>query len=345
MADAKNKKTTASKKIVDVKHEGDGASGSSRSIIVNNRPILKDPMMAEVSKLTGGGSDSSEPEDTSSGAAASKQEPKEQQDAAKSPATTRTKIEPLKKDEKQVDSSDDTAADGSAAESQPELDAPDKPTAPETSKADTKADDTSDESSGDSEKVAVKVKVTPAKSQDSTDDSAPTDDTVDAPDENSEPPESETSDDSKVDTTDSANDVSDGDDQTPQSKPESSTGTAMPGDPVKDENSAVQPGRSFDDSVEQAGAAKQPEAPSDDGVDDKKPEKPDYAKLTPEQEKAVESGEFFLPIKTAEGKRLRREITVAVLIVLVLTVIWVDIMLDAGLISLGGIEAPTNFFN
>lgn len=340
MADAKNKKTTASKKIVDVKHESDGASGNSRSIIVNNRPILKDPMMAEVSKLTGGGSESSESEDTSSGAAASKQEPKEQQDAAKSPAATRTKIEPLNKDEKQAEAGDDTVA-----EPTPELDVPEKPTAPEASKADTKANDTSDESSGDSEKVAVKVTVTPAKSQDSTDDSAPADDTVDAPSENSESTESETSDDSEEKASKAANDTNDESDQVAASKPEPSAGTAMPGDPVKDESSAVQPGRSFDDSVEQAGAAKQPEAPSDDGVDDKKPEKPDYAKLTPEQEKAVESGEFFLPIKTAEGKRLRREITIAVLIVLVLTVIWLDIMLDAGLISLGGVEAPTNFFN
>ncbi len=336
MADAKSKKTTSTKKIVDVKHESDGASGNSRSIIVNNRPILKDPMMAEVSKLTG--ESSPEPEDHP--ANSPKEEPKpedttptpeESPKETKAPSTTRTRIIPLTDEEKDDDTKPAKAKD-EPTENAKDDDA-DKQAEAATAPPLAKGTAAKAEATPKGEQSPRGKTIEPPKASEDADKATPdfSEASEPAPEASSESP---------------AEDVARGGDDKDGEADESPV--ALPGDPVKDESAAVMPGRSFDDSTGPSGDSRDPQAPSVDGnagADEKKePEKPNYAKLTPEQEQAVESGEFFLPIKTAEGKRLRREIIITVLVVVVLIVIWIDVMLDAGLISIGGIEAPTNFF-
>jgi hypothetical protein len=109
---------------------------------------------------------------------------------------------------------------------------------------------------------------------------------------------------------------------------------------------AVQPGRSFDES-EQAAKDTGTSEPEEIELDAKgkpkgKTKKP--GELTPEQQKAIQNEEYFLPITTAETRRIRREIVLATLFVTILIVAWLDIMLDADLLSIDGIKAVTHFF-
>ncbi len=68
------------------------------------------------------------------------------------------------------------------------------------------------------------------------------------------------------------------------------------------------------------------------------------AKLA-EQEKTIESKKYYLPINTIEHRKdIRRAILLLVLAVL-LALIWLDIVLDAGILKLGPIHSLTHFFN
>ena len=269
MATPKPKKSTASnKKIIDIKHVGDAASGTSRPVIITNRPVMKDPMMAEASELA---ADAEQPKPVA--AEASSDIDEVSADATESEAPP--PIVPKKKLVIQPLSDDDKAAASDAASTEPDdtVAADDQPAA-----ADSTAESATDE-------VAIDA----------------------AADEQASEPAPE-----------------------PEDKDE-----AEP---------AVKPGRSFEHN-ELSDDAADADGSSAESPDEAKAEsKPTGGVLTPEQQKAVEAGTYFLPITTTETRRLRRDIIATLILLVLLALIWVDVMLDAGTLHINGIHAITNFF-
>lgn len=66
---------------------------------------------------------------------------------------------------------------------------------------------------------------------------------------------------------------------------------------------------------------------------------------TPEQQQIIDAGTYDLPIVTAETRRIRREVLLTSVAILVIVLLWLDMMLDAGLIRLGNLHALTNLFH
>jgi hypothetical protein len=326
MAESKAKKTESSKKIVDVKTDGDGAIGTSRPVIVTNRPIMKDPMMAEVSQLTGGAIDDSpastptddSPPEPASGApeitlstkklaiqVTDQPEPADDQDKTLMPKDTPVKkkvIKPLSDE-----SSEKPAA--KAAKKSPtiaELTLPDANEVPDVVP----------------ETDAAEAEPAPAAEPES------------APGKDESVP--------SVGTAESTATTAGANAETPKEE--------MPIESAADDElvTRVQPGRSFDETAhEPLPDATTPAAPEQIELDAKgkpKTKQKKTGELSSEQQKAIEQGEYFLPITTAETRRLRREVVLATLFVFILIVVWLDIMLDAGLLSIGGVKAVTNFF-
>lgn len=85
--------------------------------------------------------------------------------------------------------------------------------------------------------------------------------------------------------------------------------------------------------------AKQAQAPVDDAA----------AKQAAERDAALQkladSKQYYLPIKTVEQRRSQKVVVLGTLLSIVLVLAWVNIALDAGLISLGNIEPLTHFFS
>lgn len=63
-----------------------------------------------------------------------------------------------------------------------------------------------------------------------------------------------------------------------------------------------------------------------------------------EVEKIIESQQFFLPINAVERRKTKRHLLVALLIMVVLGIAWADLALDAGILQIDGVKAPTDFF-
>ncbi len=63
-----------------------------------------------------------------------------------------------------------------------------------------------------------------------------------------------------------------------------------------------------------------------------------------EQEKIIESKQYFLPINTVEKRRGMERFILLLLVVIVVALVWLDIALDAGILRLGGIHSLTHFF-
>jgi hypothetical protein len=137
--------------------------------------------------------------------------------------------------------------------------------------------------------------------------------------------------------------------------PEETTATAETEstESVADANSTAptaQPGRSYIEP--ETGPEAAPEQTDGDeelkldqaGQSDKKTTE-EKGDLTPEQIQEIEAGQYFLPIQTAESRRIRREVVAAIIFVVVLTLVWLDVMLDANLLHIGNLHAVTNFFS
>ncbi len=62
-------------------------------------------------------------------------------------------------------------------------------------------------------------------------------------------------------------------------------------------------------------------------------------------QKLVDNKQYFLPINSVEKRRSKRFVALGVTLSLVLTVAWADVALDANLIHVTGIKAPTHFFS
>lgn len=72
------------------------------------------------------------------------------------------------------------------------------------------------------------------------------------------------------------------------------------------------------------------------------------AKLEKRQQalaKLVADETYFLPVDSVGQKRAQRMTIVGVVLILVLGAAWFNIALDANLITIDGVEAPTNFFS
>lgn len=63
-----------------------------------------------------------------------------------------------------------------------------------------------------------------------------------------------------------------------------------------------------------------------------------------EQEKIIESKQYFLPIDAVEKRRGLERFVLLLVVVILLALIWLDIALDAGILRIGGVHALTHFF-
>ncbi len=63
-----------------------------------------------------------------------------------------------------------------------------------------------------------------------------------------------------------------------------------------------------------------------------------------EVEKVVASKQYFLPIKNPAQKRGTRTAVLVLILVFLLALVWLDVILDAGLVHINGVHALTHFF-
>lgn len=78
--------------------------------------------------------------------------------------------------------------------------------------------------------------------------------------------------------------------------------------------------------------------------DDADKEAAQAAKKEEELQKLVDTKKYYLPINSVEKRRTHRTIVIGLALSLLLGLAWLNIALDAGLFSLGGVQAVTDFF-
>lgn len=276
MAEAKK----STKKIIDVQHPGKTApSGTSKSVIVTNRPIMKDPMVVD---------EDGKPEESA-------------------PAATTYKsggeavIKPLTEQDSKEEKTESTEADKSKTISQ---------LAEEASKDDKKADDTQ----GPELKEEVKdpeIKL-PIGEDDKKEDT----------EEDKKTPQPTEKAEEKVD-------------EKADEKPVEDAAESKPEDDKPELASTESDDKSDKDNSDKEGDPKE----IADAEEDK-----ELKKRRAEVNKLVESKKYSLPIKTVENRHNRRAVIIGVVVSILLILAWINIALDAGLISLGGVKAYTNFF-
>lgn len=76
----------------------------------------------------------------------------------------------------------------------------------------------------------------------------------------------------------------------------------------------------------------------------KKEEDQKTAKMI-EQEKVIGSKKYFLPINAVKRRQGVRRIIVTLILVILLALLWLDLVLDAGIIKLGNLHSLTHFFS
>jgi hypothetical protein len=85
--------------------------------------------------------------------------------------------------------------------------------------------------------------------------------------------------------------------------------------------------------------------PKDNDAQQAEAEAAEQAKRQAAIDKLAASKQYYLPINSVEKRRSKRFVIFGVLLSLLLIVAWADIALDAGLIHLGNVKAPTHFFS
>lgn len=127
---------------------------------------------------------------------------------------------------------------------------------------------------------------------------------------------------------------------TPDNTPQPDAGS-LPGD-----DTAVSPGESAP-SENVASATNEPSAPEDPKNLAKQAEQAAAAKVQHDAavQQLVDSKQYELPITTPQQRQNQRVVVLGVVLAAVLILIWLDIALDAGIIKLGGLHAPTHFFS
>lgn len=68
------------------------------------------------------------------------------------------------------------------------------------------------------------------------------------------------------------------------------------------------------------------------------------AERAEELDKLAESRKFYLPINQVEKRRTKRYVLLGVVFIVILGLAWADVALDAGIITIPGVKAPTHFF-
>jgi hypothetical protein len=63
-----------------------------------------------------------------------------------------------------------------------------------------------------------------------------------------------------------------------------------------------------------------------------------------EQDKIIESKQYYLPIKADNHKRGTQRAMLVLLLVILLALVWFDMVLDAGIVHIAGIHSLTHFF-
>ena len=100
----------------------------------------------------------------------------------------------------------------------------------------------------------------------------------------------------------------------------------------------------LDDSDEDTGSSTQL-APNQALEQAKRKEEDAKAARQAEEEKIVTSKQFYLPMSVAKERRGLNRVLLILALVLVLALVWADIVLDAGIIHIGGLHALTRFFS
>lgn len=62
-------------------------------------------------------------------------------------------------------------------------------------------------------------------------------------------------------------------------------------------------------------------------------------------QKLIDSGKYELPINSVEKRKTKRFVVLGVLLAILLTLAWIDIAADAGLIQINGVKPVTHFFS
>ena len=62
-------------------------------------------------------------------------------------------------------------------------------------------------------------------------------------------------------------------------------------------------------------------------------------------EKLIDSKQYYLPVNSVEKRRTKRVILIGIILSIVLALAWVDIALDAGLITIDGVQPITHLFS
>jgi hypothetical protein len=61
--------------------------------------------------------------------------------------------------------------------------------------------------------------------------------------------------------------------------------------------------------------------------------------------KIAEARTYYLPINQIERRRSKQVVVVGAVLIILLGLAWADVALDAGLLTISGIKAPTHFFS
>jgi len=319
MAESKSKKSAD--KFFDVAKPGKTApSSTSRPVIITNRPVLKDPMVIRVD--TGD-------DDTVKDANAAPD--------ASTEMKHKVDIKPLHIDLESV-----------LAPSAPEV----KKSAKKATVPKDKDEKPADESSPEAPKKAIAIQ--------------------DESNEPAEQPESEAHTEASAESMPEAEPVKPEELAAPEPVQEQVKDEKPADEPAKDEKPAERlptrekviapPAEST--SPESEEKPTEPDAPAEDapaefGTDENEPsldnsDKPvlsekeakaaEAAKQkAAEQEKIIASGEFYLPINAVEKRRMKRNILIGIVLLVILLVATALAAWDAGMFSIPGYQPPTNF--
>jgi hypothetical protein len=99
----------------------------------------------------------------------------------------------------------------------------------------------------------------------------------------------------------------------------------------------------------------EPAEPAADADSDDSPEKPSKETSAADQEaldkqalelqQLTDSHKYYLPIDQIEKRKAKRYAWAGILLIILLAVAWADVSLDAGILTIPGVKAPTHFFS
>ena len=101
-----------------------------------------------------------------------------------------------------------------------------------------------------------------------------------------------------------------------------------------------------DDDHDQAGMGGDEQlAPNKALEDEKKKEEERQAAIAAEQEKIIESRQYYLPISADARRHGNLQAFLLLVLVLLGVAVWLDVVLDAGIVKFGNLHALTHFFH